>query len=255
MSTQDLAGKVALVTGASSGIGAASAVALAEAGASVVLAARSLDKGESVAEKIRSVGGKAVFVQTDVTDDAQLARFVAAAESEFGGLDIAFNNAGTEGPLGPLADVDASTYDTVFDTNVRSIWNGMRHQIPALRKRGGGVIINNSSILGLRGVANFATYVASKFAVEGLTRSAAIELAGDNIRVNTVAPGPIVTPLLERATGGNTDGFNAIIPMKRAGKPEEIASGVVFLASDAASYITGHALPIGGGATAGFVTG
>ena len=235
--------------------GLCAAIEAAEAGASVVIGNRRVAEGQETVDRILSAGGKAVFLQTDVSQEGQNEALVDLAVREFGGLDIAFNNAGTEGPLGPLADVDASTYDTVFDTNVRSIWNGMRHQIPAIRKRGGGAIINNSSILGLRGVANFATYVASKFAVEGLTRSAAIELAGDNIRVNTVAPGPIVTPLLERATGGNTDGFNAIIPMNRAGQPEEIASGVVFLASDAASYITGHALPIGGGATAGFVTG
>jgi NAD(P)-dependent dehydrogenase (short-subunit alcohol dehydrogenase family) len=255
MSSQNLDGKVALVTGASSGIGKASAIALADAGASVVLAARSLDKGEAVAEQIRSAGARAVFVQTDVTRDDQLAALVAAAESEFGGLDIAFNNAGTEGTLGPLADADPALYDTVFDTNVRAIFNAIRHQIPALRRRGGGVIINTTSILGLRGVANFSTYVASKFAVEGYSRSLALELAPDNIRVNTVAPGPILTPMHERATNGNPDGFNALIPMRRAGRPEEVADAVLFLASDASRYITGHALPVGGGATAGFVTG
>ncbi len=255
MPPQDLTGKVAIVTGASSGIGAASAVALANVGAGVVLAARSVDKGEAVAEKIRAAGGKAVFVQTDVTHDDQLKALVGAAHSEFGGLDIAFNNAGTEGTPGPIVDSDPSNYDVVFDTNVRSIWNAVRHQIPALKARGGGVIINTSSILGLQGVANFATYVASKFAVEGLTRSLALELAGANIRVNTVAPGPILTPMLERASGGNPDVFNSIIPMDRPGTPEEIADAVVFLASDASKYITGHALPVGGGATAGFVTG
>ena len=252
MPTTPLSGKVALVTGASSGIGAATALALAEAGAAVVLAARSIDRGEAVAEQIRSNGARAVFVQTDVTSDDQLAAIVAAAESEFGGLDIAFNNAGTEGAPGPITDVDPDNYDLVFDTNVRSVLNAMRHQIPALRKRGGGAIINNSSILGLEGIPNFATYAASKFAVEGLSRSVAIELARENIRVNTVAPGPILTPMLERATGGNPDGFNAVIPMNRPGRPEEIAAAVLFLASDASSYITGHALPVGGGATAGF---
>jgi len=255
MTDSRLQGKVALVTGASSGIGEATAIALASSGAAVVLGARSIDKGERVAEKIRTAGGKAVFVQTDVTDDAQVAALVRTAEEEFGGLDIAFNNAGVEGPLGPLADVEVEAYDKVFDTNVRGVWLSLRHEIRALRKRGGGSIINNTSVLGLRGVANFSTYVASKHAVEGLSKSAAIETAGENIRINTVAPGPIVTPLLERATGGNTDGFNAIVPMGRAGKPEDIAHAVVFLASDDSSYVTGESLAVGGGSTAGFVTG
>lgn len=247
--------KVAVVTGANSGIGEATAIALAEAGAAVVLGARRIDKGEAVAERIRMAGGKAVFHQTDVTNDAQVAALIKAAEDEFGGLDIAFNNAGTDGTMGPLTDIDRGVYDQVMDTNVLGVWLSMRHEITAMRRRGGGVIINNSSVLGRRGVAGMSTYVASKHAVEGLSKSVALEVAGENIRINVVAPGPVVTPLLERATGGNTDGFNGIVPMGRPGTPDEIAPAVVFLASDGARYITGHSMPIGGGATAGFVTG
>jgi NAD(P)-dependent dehydrogenase (short-subunit alcohol dehydrogenase family) len=250
-----LSGKVALVTGASSGIGETTALALAQAGAAVVLGARRENKLADLAKRITDAGGRAAYRVTDVTKPEDMQALVDLAESEFGGLDIAFNNAGTDGTPGPIADVDDSAYDQVMEPNVRGVWNALRAEIHAMRKRGGGSIINNSSILGTRGVANFGAYVASKHAVEGLTKSAALELAKENIRVNSVAPGPIQTPLLESATGGNTDAFNAIVAMGRPGTTEEIAPGVVFLASDQASYITGHSLPIGGGAKAGFVTG
>jgi NAD(P)-dependent dehydrogenase (short-subunit alcohol dehydrogenase family) len=252
---QLLENKVALVTGASSGIGEAAAIALADAGASVVLGARRQEKGEAVAQRIRDAGGKAVFLKTDVTNQSESQALVDLAVSEFGGLDIAFNNAGTDGQSGPITDVDDSAYDNIFDTNVKGVWNALRAQIPALKNRGGGSIINTSSILGTRGVANMSTYAASKFAVEGLTKSVSLEVAKDNIRINAVAPGPIITPLLDNATGGNTDGFNGIIPQGRPGTTDEISPSVVFLASDLSSYITGHSLEIGGGATAGFVTG
>lgn len=252
---QLLENKVALITGANSGIGEAAAIALADAGAAVVLGARRQDKGEAVAQRIRDNGGKAVFLKTDVSDQSQAQALVDLAVSEFGGLDIAFNNAGTDGQSGPITDVEYSTYDNIFDTNVRGVWNALRAQIPALRNRGGGSIINTTSVLGTRGVANMSTYVASKFAVEGLTKSVSLEVAKDNIRINAVAPGPIVTPLLENATGGNIDGFNAIIPQGRPGTTDEVSPSVVFLASEQSSYITGHSLTVGGGATAGFVTG
>jgi len=252
--TKVLENKVALITGANSGIGEAAAYALADAGAAVVLGARRQDKGQAVAQRIRDNGGRAVFLKTDVTDAAQVQALVDLAEQEFGGLDIAFNNAGTDGQSGSIVDVEDQAYNTIFDTNVKGVWNALRAQIPALQRRGGGSIINTSSVLGTRGVAGMSTYVASKFAVEGLTKSVALEVAKDNIRVNAVAPGPIITPLLENATGGNTDGFNAIVPQGRPGTTEEVAPSVVFLASEQSSYITGHSLTVGGGATAGFVT-
>ncbi len=250
-----LTNKVAIVTGASSGIGEAAAIALANAGASVVLGARRQEQGEAVAQRIRDNGGKAIFVQTDVSKPADAQALVDKAVAEFGGLDIAFNNAGIEGTPGPITDSTEDNFDQIFDTNVKGVWSALRAQIPALKARGGGSIINTSSILGSRGVAGFSAYAASKFAVEGLTQSAALEVAKENIRVNGIAPGPIQTDMLNRATGGNTDGFNGIIAMGRPGTTCEISPAVVFLASDESSYITGHTLPIGGGAKAGFVTG
>ncbi|MGJ8637358.1 MAG: glucose 1-dehydrogenase [Phycisphaerales bacterium] len=252
--TQLLESKVALVTGANSGIGEAAAIALADAGASVVLGARRQEEGERVAQKIRDNGGKAVFLKTDVTIQSEVEALVALAVSEYGGLDIAFNNAGTDGQPGPIVDEDEANFDRVIGTNVKGVWYSIKAQIPELRKRGGGSIINTSSILGSHGVSNFGTYVASKFAVEGLTKSVALEYAKEGIRVNAVAPGPIQTPLLEHATGGNPDGFNGIVALGRPGTVEEIAPAVVFLASDQSSYITGQSIAIGGGATAGFVT-
>jgi NAD(P)-dependent dehydrogenase (short-subunit alcohol dehydrogenase family) len=252
--TKILENKVALITGANSGIGEAAAYALADAGAAVVLGARREDKGQAVAQRINDKGGKAIFLKTDVTDATQAQALVDLAVTKFGGLDIAFNNAGTDGQSGAIVDVEQQAYDTIFDTNVKGVWNSIRAQIPALQKRGGGSIINTSSVLGTRGVAGMSTYVASKFAVEGLTKSIALEVAKDNIRVNAIAPGPIVTPLLENATGGNTDGFNGIVPQGRPGTTDEVAPSVVFLASEQSSYITGHSLTVGGGATAGFVT-
>lgn len=253
--SQNLTNKVAIITGASSGIGEATAIAFAKAGASVVLGARRQEQGEAVAQRIRDTGGKAIFIQTDVTDPAQAQALVDAAVSEFGGLDIAFNNAGTEGTPGPITDSSQENFDQVIDTNVKGVWNALRAQLPALRARGGGSIINTSSVLGSRGVAGFSAYVASKYAVEGLTQSVALEVAKENIRINAIAPGPIQTEMLDRATGGNPDGFNGIVAMGRPGTTDEITPAVLFLASDDSSYITGHSLPVGGGAKAGFVTG
>lgn len=240
--------KVALITGASSGIGEASAVALAKAGAAVVLGARREDKLAAIAKRITDEGGRAVYRVTDVTSDEDNRALVDLAVNSFGGLDIAFNNAGTEGDgPKPLTEETEANYDAVFDTNVKGVWLGMRAQIPALTARGSGVILNTTSGVGRQGFANFATYAASKFAVEGLSRSIGAELAPLNIRVNTVAPGPIDTDMLVRATGGNTGAFAEHVPLGRNGTVEEIAKAVLFLASDDASYITAQTIGVDGG--------
>ncbi|MEM8995034.1 MAG: glucose 1-dehydrogenase [Acidobacteriota bacterium] len=244
----NLDGKVALITGGNSGIGRAAALALAERGASVVLGARREDRGRAVVDEIKALGGRALFVKTDVTSKAKVEALVAAAVSEFGGLDIAFNNAGIEGEsLSPLMDESEDNMRRVLEVNYVGLWHSMRAEIPALGRRGGGVIINTTSVAGLRGFPAFSSYVASKFAVEGLSRSVAHEVAGLGIRVNTLAPGPIDTELLDRATGGDASGFTQMVPLQRAGTAEEVGAVVAFLASDDASYIAGEALRVDGG--------
>ncbi|MEM1177202.1 MAG: glucose 1-dehydrogenase [Acidobacteriota bacterium] len=248
MTTSNLTDKVAVITGGNSGIGRAAALALAERGAAVVLGARREDRGEAVAEEIRALGGRALFIKTDVTQKDQVEALVAAAVGEFGGVDIAFNNAGIEGAsLAPLGEESEDNMRKVMEVNYVGLWHSMRAEIPELAKRGGGVIINTTSVAGLRGFPAFSSYVASKFAVEGLSRSVAYEVAGLGIRVNTVAPGPIETELLDRATGGDASGFTQMVPLQRAGTAEEVGQVVAFLASQEASYINGQALRIDGG--------
>ncbi len=250
MSANDLQGKVAIVTGASSGIGEATAIALAEAGAKVVLGARRSAELERVAGLIKEAGGEAVFRATDVTKSADTDALVRLAQESFGGVDILFNNAGVEGKLAPIADESDDNYDHVFGINVKGMFTTMRSVIPAMKERGGGSIINNSSVAGRRGFASFSTYVASKHAVEGYSKSGAAELGEFNIRVNTVAPGPIETRMLDDITGGDHGMFTEGLPIKRAGTPQEVAGAVVYLASDAASYVSGQTLGVDGGMTA-----
>jgi NAD(P)-dependent dehydrogenase (short-subunit alcohol dehydrogenase family) len=246
--TQTLQNKVALITGASSGIGEAAAIALANAGAAVVLGARREDKLADLAKRITDAGGQAAYHKTDVTDAAQVQALVNLATTEFGGLDIAFNNAGIEGSgLYPITEDTEANFDQIHDINVKGVWHALRAEIPAIVARGGGSIINTTSVAGRKGFAGFSSYVASKFAVEGITQSVAAELAETGIRVNTVAPGPIETSMLDRITAGDHSIFANMTPMKRAGRADEIAQTVLFLASDASSYITGQSLAADGG--------
>ena len=245
-----LQNKIALVTGGSSGIGRATAKALAEAGASVVIGARRESEGAAVVSEIESAGGRAIFLKTDVTNPSQVSALVDTAVREFGGLDIAFNNAGIEGAgLAPLVEESEGNLRRVMDVNFFGVWNSMKAEVPALTERGGGTIINTTSVAGLKGFGMFSSYVSSKFAVEGLSRSVAQEVAAAGIRVNTIAPGPIDTALLDRTTGDDHSIFTQHVPMQRAGTVEEVAGLVRFLASADAAYVTGHTLRVDGGMT------
>lgn len=248
MSTPLLQNKVALIVGGTSGIGRSTAEAMAAAGASVVIGGRRAAEGQSVVDAIRSKGGQAHFETTDVTDSKQIQALVAAAEEKFGGIDIAFNNAGTEGKsLNPLVEESEENLRQVMEINFFGVWHSMQAELPALQRRGGGVILNTTSAAGLKGFGSFSSYVASKFAVEGLSRSVAQEVALLGIRINTIAPGPIQTGLLDRASGGDPSAFTQFVPMQRAGTPEEVADMVTFLASDKGSYLNGSTFRVDGG--------
>ncbi len=247
-----LAGKVALVAGASRGIGAVTAQAFARSGAAVVLAARDQQALESVAADIRDRGGQALPVPTDVTDPASVQRLVQRAVDTFGRLDAAFNNA-TDGPLpAPLADLEPPDFDRAISTNIRGTFLGMKYQIQAmLRDGGGGAIVNMASLAGPQGVANLAGYVAGKAGIIGLTKVAALDYADQGIRVNVVAPGPILTHHLRAAGQDAQHRAGQSTPMRRVGRAEEVADVVLWLCSDQSSFVTGATVPIDGGQSAG----
>ena len=243
-------GKVAIVTGGTSGIGRETAHQLAQAGAKVVLAGRRPEEGSAVASAITAAGGVAVFVQADVSQESQVEHLVAETLRHFGRLDIAFNNAGIE-HAGPLTEVSADDYRKVFDINVLGVLLCQKYEIPAMLKTGGGSIINTSSILGHIAMPGAAIYNASKHAVEGITKTAALELASQGIRVNAVAPGAIATDMIDRFAGEegaeSRQQLAARHALGRLGQAREIAAAVLYLASDAASFTTGISLPVDGG--------
>ena len=251
MAELPMEGKVALVVGASKGIGAVTAEAFARAGASVVLAARSEDALESVAERIRADGGRAIPVRTDVSDADSVRDLVERAMSQYGRLDAAFNNA-SGGPMpAPLADIDPAEFDRGIDINVRGTFLGMRFQIPAMLASGGGAVVNMASIAGLNGTANLAAYVAGKAGIIGLTKVAALDYADHGIRVNVVAPGPILTYHLEAAGPEAQRLAGLSTPMRRTGSAAEVADVVLWLCSEQSSFVTGTVVPVDGGQAAG----
>jgi NAD(P)-dependent dehydrogenase (short-subunit alcohol dehydrogenase family) len=244
---------VVLITGALTGIGRATAVAFAHEGARLVVSGRREEEGQVLAKELRGLGAEAEFVKADVRKDEDVRKLVDKTISRFGRLDVAVNNAGTEGQPGPLTEQTAETYAATFDSNVLGVVLSLKHELRAMYPQKSGSIINVSSVVGHVGFAGVSIYVASKHAVEGLTKSAALEAAGTGVRVNAVAPGPIETPMLNRFVGSeeNKKGFLQHIPLKRAGTPDEVAQTILFLASDKASYVTGQSIGVDGGRLAG----
>lgn len=243
--------KIALVTGGTTGIGRATAIAFARHGAKVVVAGRRQQEGDETVRLIKAAGGTAVFVAADVSKAADVKNLVARTVATYGRLDIAFNNAGVESAvIAPTADQDDDDFDKVFAINVKGVYLSMKHQIPAMLKNGGGVIVNTSSVAGQIGMPGASPYVASKHAVIGLTKNAALEYAKLGIRVNAVAPAAIETPMLDRFTESvPRDLLTSFHPIGRLGKPEEIANTYAWLASDEASYINGAVIEVSGGVT------
>lgn len=244
--------KTALVVGGTSGIGKATALAFAKEGAKVVVAGRREAQGNAVVQEIQALGGEAIFVQTDVANESDVNNLVNQAVAKFGKIDTVFNNAGVEGEFGKqLHEFTRNGFDQLFNVNVRGVANVHRAVVNAMLQTGGGSIVNTSSVAGHVGFPGAALYAATKFAVEGITKTAALELAKSGIRVNSVAPGAIETEMADRAFGGNYDIPASFHPVGRVGKPEEVAEAVLFLASDKASFITGASLLVDGGLSAG----
>ena len=247
-----MSSKVVLITGALTGIGRATALAFAREDASVVVSGRRDDAGEALSRELRALGADAQYLRADVRREEEVRALVDKTIARFGRLDVAVNNAGTEGKPGPVVEQTAESYAATFETNVLGTLLSMKHELRVMQPQGSGSIVNLSSTMGSRGAPGASLYTASKHAVEGLTKSAALEGAPFGVRVNAVAPGPVDTELLDRFTGSadRKAGLLAGVPLKRAGRPEEIAQAIVFLASENASFITGQVIGVNGGKTA-----
>jgi NAD(P)-dependent dehydrogenase (short-subunit alcohol dehydrogenase family) len=243
---------VVLITGALTGIGRATALAFAKEGARIVVSGRRDDAGQALVAELRAGGAEAEFVRADVRHEDHVQNLVDKTIARFGRLDVAVNNAGTEGTPGPITEQTAESYAATFDTNVLGVLLSMKHELRVMQVQGGGSIVNLSSTMGHRGAPGASLYTASKHAVEGLTKSAALEGAAFGVRVNAVAPGPVETAMLDRFTGSadRKAGLVAGVPLKRAGRPEEIADAILFAASSKASFITGQIIAVNGGKTA-----
>jgi NAD(P)-dependent dehydrogenase (short-subunit alcohol dehydrogenase family) len=242
---------VVLITGALTGIGRATALAFARSGARVVVSGRHDEAGQALVEELRAAGAEAEFVRADVRHEDDVSNLIDRTVERFGRLDIAVNNAGTEGRPGALTEQTADAYRAVFDTNVLGTLLSLKHELRVMQPQGSGSIVNLSSIVGHKALPGAPLYVASKHAVEGLTRAAALEGAAFGVRVNAVAPGPIETGMLDRFAGGADAkaGFVAGLPLKRAGTADEIAQAIMFAASETAAFMTGHVLAVDGGMT------
>jgi len=248
----DFSGCNVLVIGATTGIGRATAIAFAEAGANVAIGGLGEADGRAVEAEVKKRGRDAFFMETDVRQEAQIEKLLAAAVARWKRIHVAINNAGTEGRFAPLVELTEADFDKIVTTNLRGVFFGLKHEIRHMTAQGGGAIVNTSSIAGVAGMANIAVYVASKHGIVGLTRTAALEAGRANIRVNAIAPGAVETGLLHRMVDGHVP-VSAIAegnPMGRISQPDEIARAVLFLASDSASYVNGHVLVIDGGETA-----
>jgi NAD(P)-dependent dehydrogenase (short-subunit alcohol dehydrogenase family) len=243
---------VVLVTGALTGIGRAAALGFARAGNTVVISGRHEEAGQALVAELKDTGADAAFIQADIRREAEVASLIDQVVERFGRLDAAVNNAGTEGRPGPVTEQTAESYAATFDTNVLGTLLSMKHELRVMQVQGSGSIVNISSTFGLGGAAGASVYAASKHAVEGLTKSAALEAAGSGVRVNAVAPGPTDTGMLDRFTGGaeRKAGLVATVPLQRVGNPDEVANAIVFLASDQSSFTTGQILSVDGGKSA-----